>query len=666
MSSPPAEPPATSPARILLWIGVLGFLIRLLYFTEHAGSAFFNVPILDEKYYDALARTLVAHGDAAELNPGFRPLLYPFFLAFWYRLGGEWGYVLAIAVQHLVGIATAVLVAILATRLYRRTSAGELAGGLYLLAGPPLYFEGELLITGLFTFLTVLQLLILSRADFAGRRAAAWWLVAGMVTALAAQARPNLLIFLAAYPGVALLRRRTDLRTRAGLAGAALAGAFAVLLLFAGVHHRVIGRFQWLGAAGGVNFYLGNKAGADGMIPRQDRPVTYGEDYRDSVQLFAEQVYREEMRQAGEDELGDLPPGRVSRYWTARAVDEIRRDPLRWLGLMGRKAWFLIWNREIPNNKNYAFIREHESMVLKILPVRWWLLLCLAPVGVHLAWRRGDRGLLAWVAVFVGLYSPGVVLFFVNSRYRLPLWPAMAILAAGGALALVDALRERRRRDFAVALVAAGGLAAASLVNWFGIVPESYARDFFFRSVAHLEKGDLAAAEADARQSIALDASDPAAIFQLGNAALAGEKYALALESYRTAAELYGHEPRIFNNLGVVLERLERPGEAYRAYRRAIELTSSYPPPLVNAALLELRAGLLERAEAKISRAEALGFESVTLLCARAFVERGRGRGERSAQVLEEARRLEPEIVGRLWEENRRDLPPELLGLAKE
>ncbi|MCP4658223.1 MAG: hypothetical protein GY856_22655 [bacterium] len=646
--------------RSMLWLGVLGLLVRLPYFSEHAGSAFFNVAILDEKYYDALARALVAHGDVAQLNPGFRPLLYPFFLAVWYRLGGEWGYVLALAVQHLLGIATAVLVAGLATRLYRRPSAGAVAGGLYLLAGPPLYFEGELLITGLFTFLTVLQLLILSRADLSGRWAAAWWLAAGMVTALAAQARPNLLIFLVAYPGVALLRRRADLKTRAALAAAALIGAFAVMLLVAGVHHQVIGRFQCLGEAGGVNFYLGNKAGADGMIPRQDRPVTYGEDYRDSVQLFAEEVYRDEMRKAGEDEGGDLPPGRVSRYWTARALDEIRRDPARWLRLMGRKAWFLVWNREIPNNKNYAFIREHESVVLKILPVRWWLLLCLAPLGFHLAWRRGDRGLLAWIAAFVGLYSLGVVLFFVNSRYRIPLWPAMAILAAGGGLALVDALRERRRRDLAIALVTAGGLAAISLINWFRIAPESYARDFFFRSVANLEKGHVAAAEADARQSVELDGSDPAAIFQLGNAALAGENYALALDSFRTAAELYPHEPRIFNNLGVVLERFERPGEAYRAYLRAIELTSSYPPPLVNAALLELRAGLLERAEAKISRAEELGFESVTLLCARAFVERDRRRGERSARMLEEARRLEPDIVRRLREENRRALPPDL------
>ena len=43
--------------------------------------------------------------------------------------------------------------------------------------------------------------------------------------------------------------------------------------------------------SGGVNFYLGNKQNADGMVPRQDRRVTHGDEYRDSVQVFAREEY---------------------------------------------------------------------------------------------------------------------------------------------------------------------------------------------------------------------------------------------------------------------------------------------------------------------------------------------------------------------------------------
>ena len=160
--------------RILLWLGALGLVPRLAYLSEHAGSAFFNVPILDEKYYDAVARALAEGGPVAAINPGFRPLLYPLFLSLWHRLAPEWGTVLAIVVQHLLGVATGLLVAVIAMRLFRRPSAGVWAGGLYLLAGPPLFFEGELLITSLFTFLATALLWTLSRADPAAPGAWRW------------------------------------------------------------------------------------------------------------------------------------------------------------------------------------------------------------------------------------------------------------------------------------------------------------------------------------------------------------------------------------------------------------------------------------------------------------------------------------------------------------
>ena len=396
--------------RVLFWIGALAFAVRLLYFGEHSGSAFFGVPILDEKFYDTVAQALVEGRDFSAMNPGFRPLLYPLFLATLYQLGGDWGFALAVLAQHLLGVATAVLVAALAIRLHRRPAAGALAGGLYVFAGPPLYFEGELLITALFTFLVTALLWVLSRADL-DRKATPWWLAAGLLTGLAAQARPNVLLLLAAFPAAALLHRRPGIgspgaRDRILLPALAVAGAGAVLLAFAAVQSRWVGRFQLLPTAGGINFYLGNKAGADGMIPRQDESVTYGEEYRDSVQVFAVEHYREGLGTDGGTE-GPIDPAAVSRYWTARTVDEIRGDPRRWLGLMGRKILYLAWNREIPNNKNYAFIRDEESELLRRLPVRWWLLLALAPLGLAHARRRGDRQLLYWTAAFLVLYALG-------------------------------------------------------------------------------------------------------------------------------------------------------------------------------------------------------------------------------------------------------------------
>ncbi len=638
--------------RAFLWLGTSALGLRLAYLSEHAASAFMNVPVLDEKYYDTVGRLLAEGRSIAEVNPGFRPLLYPFFLALWHRLGGDWGRLFAVVAQHLLGVVTVLLVVALAARLFRRKSAGVVAGTLYLLAGPPLFFEGELLITTLFTFLVTSLLWALSGLEDDRRRG---WLLAGLVTAVAAQARPNVLLFLPALPLVALWPRRLGWKDRTTLAGLALAGAFLGLAAFGAVNARYTGHFEWLGGSGGVNLYLGNKQGADGRIPRQDRPVTYGEEYRDSVQVFAEEVYREATGDVDPD------PGSVSRYWLGRTWEEVRAAPSDWVLLMGRKVSYLAANREIPNNKSWDFVTEHESALLRFLPVRWWLLFALAPLGAWAAWRDGERRILLWLGLFVVLYSGSVVLFFVNSRYRIPLWPAMAVLGAGGVLTLFEAVRAKRFGELGKGAAVFAAAAAVSIVSAQAVEPESFARDFFFRSLAQLEKGRLAEALADARRSVELDADDAAAHFQLATAALAAERYSVALEGFRRAAELKPGEPRIWNNLGVAWEELGRPGEAYRCYLRAIELVETYPPPLVNAALLELRAGKLDEAEERVRRAAGLGFESVSFYFALAAVERERGRREASERALAEAVRRDAAAFGRLVEESREWLAPSAL-----
>ncbi|MEO1369433.1 MAG: hypothetical protein AAFX50_19825, partial [Acidobacteriota bacterium] len=361
--------------RLLLWLVAGGVVLRFLYFVEHTGSAFFRVPILDEAFYDGVARALVAGQDLQLINPAFRSLLYPAFLAAFFSVGDA-GVPFALAAQHLLGLGTSVAVALLSIRLFGRVTAGAFAGGLYLLAGPPLFFEGELLVTTVFTHLGVLLLLHLAsvRAE-----SSVWkWVAAGALLGVMAAARANALILAVAFPLAAAWLPGAASRTRrALLAGAALAGLLATLVASAAVQAPHVGRFQLVAGGGGVNLYLGNKRGADGMVPRQDRHQSYDSSYRDSVQLFAYAVYREETG----DDTSPPDPSKVSRFWLGRTAEEIGADPLAWLGLMAKKALLLTWNREIPNNKSYAFIAAEESRLLGLLPVRFSLLLALAGVG---------------------------------------------------------------------------------------------------------------------------------------------------------------------------------------------------------------------------------------------------------------------------------------------
>ena len=86
----------------------------------------------------------------------------------------------------------------------------------------------------------------------------------------------------------------------------------------------------------------------------------------------------------------DSDPMAISRYWTRRTLDEIRAAPASWLRLMAKKCWLTFWNAEVPNNKSFAFLQE-EFVWLRVLPVRWVVLLMLAPAGIWAAARSGNR-----------------------------------------------------------------------------------------------------------------------------------------------------------------------------------------------------------------------------------------------------------------------------------
>src|SRR5260370_15384733 len=103
---------------------------------------------------------------------------------------------------------------------------------------------------------------------------------------------------------------------------------------------------------------------------------------------------------------------------------------------MAKKTWLTFWNAEVPNNKAFAFL-QRDFLWLRILPIRWVVLLALAPAGIWLAYRRGNRDALFILFAFAALYSAANIIFFICDRYRYPVWPAAAIFAGGGLIAFL-------------------------------------------------------------------------------------------------------------------------------------------------------------------------------------------------------------------------------------
>lgn len=645
--------------RGLVWLFLLGLITRAGYLVEHARSPSFGVLTLDQKYFDTAAR-LLAGGGLRHLH-GLRPLLYPMFLAACYKLGGAHGIDLAVAAQHLFGVLTGLLAAALGARLFRHRAAGLAGGALYLLAPVPLCFEGELLVESTYTFLICLGLLLAIRAAATpGGKGGLLWLLCGALTVLTAQERPNILVFMAVFPLLAGWRWWHSRQGAALLPLLTLLGAAAMAVPWGFVNKIQMGRFQVIPSAGGVNLYFGNRRGADGMQPEQGRRVTYGERYEDSGEVWAREEYEAAMRAAGRQP--DTNPMAVSKYWTHRALDEIKADPAAWMGLMARKCWLLFWNAEIPNNKSFAFLQT-EFAWLRYLPVRWVVLLMLAPAGIWAAAKAGRRGALFIVLGYVLLYCAANTLFFICDRYRYPVWPAMAAMAGGGALAFIEAARKGRGWGMVLGMAA---MATLSLPNWFHAQLPSFARDYLFRSIAWYEKGHFQAALADVNNSLALDPGEATALHHKGNVLLALGRFDEAAKDYEQTLKDNSPDAGVWNDYGLALDALGRSPDALQAFQRAMDCHPPSRNAFFAAALEQIKLGRLDDAANTLERFETVYKEDgpdATALAIRSVLARRRGNNAEADQLEARARALDPAAVAWVLDVNDRKsslvLPPQ-------
>jgi len=645
--------------RALILLGLLGLIVRIGFYVEHANTPSFGVPTLDQKYYDTVARMLLAGEDLHELH-GFRPLLYPMFLALFYRLGGDWGVDLVLLVQHLLGIATGLLVALLGARLFHHRLAGVVGGALFLLAPLPLYFEGELLIEPSYTFLICLGLLLhLYTATTRGWHSGLLWLLCGGMTVLVSQARANILVFLAVYPLFAFWRWWHTRERVALVPLLGLAGALAMMIPWGIINLRQADRFHLVTNAGGVNFYFGNRRGANGMfghdvvtalseLSRSNQitsATTANDRYEDLVEVWAREEYAAAMR--AQNRVPESDPKAISQYWTQRTLDEIKTDPTGWLKLVARKCWLTLWNTEVPNNKDFAFLQE-EYRWLRLLPVRWVVLLMLAPAGLWAAVKFRNHDSLFILLVYAVIYSVGNVAFFICDRYRYPVWPVMAVVAGGGLLAGFEMIRRHRWQSLLLALAGAGLMAAVSLPNWFGVKLPNFAQDFHFRSSAWYEKGSFTEALQDINRSVALDPYNAAAQQHRGNVLFALNRLEEACQAYEQTLKLIPGNSGVWNNLGAALEALSDTNAALRAYRRATECPPPSPRAFLGIAFIQIRAGQLDDATATLDQLEKLQpAPSAATLATRSALARRRGDTQQADALEERARRLDPE--GTAW-----------------
>jgi predicted negative regulator of RcsB-dependent stress response len=539
--------------------------------------------------------------------------------------------------------------------LFRHRLAGVVGGALFLLAPLPLCFEGELLIEPTYTFLICLGLLLhLHTATRRGWRGALLWLLCGGMTVLASQGRANILVFLAVYPLFTAWRWWHTRESAALVPLLGLVGALAMMIPWGIINLRQADRFHLVTNAGGVNFYFGNRRGANGMfghdvatalseLSRTNKitaTATANERYEDLVEVWAREEYSAAMR--AQNRVPESDPKAISRYWTQRTAAEIKADPAAWLQLVAKKCWLTLWNQEVPNNKDFAFLQQ-EYFWLRVLPVRWVVLLMLTPAGLWAAARFKNRDNLFLLLVYAGLYSAGNVAFFICDRYRYPVWPVLAVLAGGGLLTGLEMVRQRRWRGLLCVLAGAALMAGISLPNWFGVKLPNFSQDLYFRSSAWYEKGRFTEALKDINASVELDPYNVGAQQHRGNVLFALNRLEEAAQAYEQTLKLIPGDSGVWNNLGATLEALGDLETALRAYRRATECQPPIPLAFLGIAFIQVRTGQLENASATLDQLEKLQrTPRAATLAARSIIARRRGDPRHADALEQQASQLDP------------------------
>ena len=430
------------PAKGLTFIGIIfvvSLAIRLIYFyiNKNQNPLFYH-PILDARFHHDWASEILS-GNFWGDEVFFRAPLYPYLLAFFYKISGS-SMAFAVFVQHLVGSTSCVLVYLLAREFFA-TRVALLAGILAALYWPFIYFEGELLIVTLIVSLDVLMLLVLRLAVRLGR----WWLflLAGIIVGLSAIARPSILIFVPVIPiGLYFMggSRGAPQAGRPWLRQTALVAAGLVMIVSPViVRNYVVGRdFVPIASQGGVNFYIGNNPTSNGSQARVPgaRADLYG-TYHGAIEL-------------AENEAGRaMKPSEISNHYFRKGFDFISSSPGEATALTLKKLYMFWAGVERSNSKYIQFFWREFGLGRIPLP-GFWLVGPLGLMGGVLLWRR--RKELAFFYLFVVTYMVGVVAFFVNGRFRLPVAPVLVVFSAYALCHLYYALRANKR-DLPKALV---------------------------------------------------------------------------------------------------------------------------------------------------------------------------------------------------------------------
>jgi Tfp pilus assembly protein PilF len=549
-------------AIIIILICIAGAIARIAYFIQLRGSDLGGVMALDSLFYHDIAVRISSGAGLPAGAISFNPL-YPFFMAAVFRIFGD--SVDAVRVlQFVIGIVTVCLVYFAGRRLGGRESGrdpgaevtGALAAACALLYAPLTFFEGNIIGTSLVAFLVTAAFFVAlvidqdHRGTTAARAPLLLSLLLGGILGAGALGRPNLFLLLIPALPVWLIIRHGR---RRGILLAAACIIGIILLLLPPLAHNIsrAGSFVPVTTHGGINFYIGNRPGAS---PVYDPPEGMRMDMRGLI---------EDARTVASMRSGrELTDAEASDYWMGEAVDGIMTDPGGWLTLLGRKL-LVYWNGvEIPDVLDVSFYRESCPM-LKLLFMPFAVISPFSLLGLAIFIRKGHGRSLVMIFIIASVAS--VLLFYINTRYRLPVVPILAVMSAVFLGRLAFDIKNRKFQGAAVLIAVLAALLI--FVSAREVVEINRSANYAFLGNHYMRIGEEKKAHDAFAMAYELDPDNIGAQINYARILSMQGKRSEAEQLYRKAFSYRRDYPNLTIEYGSLLDQMGRREEAKELFR---------------------------------------------------------------------------------------------------
>lgn len=561
---------------------LVGLILRASYLLEIVDAPDFDHPQLDPAHYDYWARGLVT-GDwtpppgqpdpLVTSTPFVRPPGYPYFLALVYLVTDS-SYLGIRVVQMALGLANCVLMFVLARALFGR-AVGLVAAAFMSFYWAFIYFEGELNAPAftVFLLLAIMNILRLWLTKITFARAFA----AGVLLGVFATIRPEALLFIPVlFVWTWWILRPSMQWRRLLLACVAVVAGIGLLITPVAIRNYVAGHeFVLICTSGGLNLYADNNELADGAWPQMDLKSSLGigrEWTNFDMPLFVKAL----ERKLGRD---DVTHTDVSNYFSKLAWDYIRKNPVRTLGLVAKKAALFWGPAEISNNK-VVYYEKKNSLTLRYMPgfpiaagmfVTGLLLLFLEAGASRRQEHTVPRIQMAVLfLLYVGITFASILPFHVAARYRVRVIPFLLLF---GAYAVCRLAAFVKARDYGK--VAVWGTLGCGLCALFSVpfVPYEYdlAQWHHDRGQAHRDNGDRESALEEFRKAVEAGGDSPRHHANLALELNNQGELDGSIRHYGRAVQLNPHFALAHNNLGRALYDQGKLDAAIEHYRIAVE-----------------------------------------------------------------------------------------------